>query len=112
MGILAAAGVKRLGWEKRISSYLHQDVCLHAVGQGALAIECRKQDWYMINIAHSLIHLPTLISCVAERAVMRKLEGGCSAPVACHAEIIEDMSEVNTGDWQGEGHKIRLSVIA
>ena len=48
--ILAAAGVKRLGWEKRISSYLHQDVCLHAVGQGALAIECRKQDWYMINV--------------------------------------------------------------
>ena len=48
--ILAAAGVKRLGWEKRISSYLHQEVCLHAVGQGALAIECRKQDWYMINV--------------------------------------------------------------
>ena len=48
--ILAAAGVKRLGWENRISSYLHQNVCLHAVGQGALAIECRKQDWYMINV--------------------------------------------------------------
>ena len=48
--ILAAAGVKRLGWENRISSYLHQKVCLHAVGQGALAIECRKQDWYMINV--------------------------------------------------------------
>ena len=48
--ILAAAGVKRLGWEKRISSYLSQEVCLHAVGQGALAIECRKQDWYMINV--------------------------------------------------------------
>ena len=52
--ILAAAGVKRLGWEKRISSYLHQEVCLHAVGQGALAIECRKQDWYMINVGYKL----------------------------------------------------------
>ena len=50
--ILAAAGVKRLGWENRISSYLHQKVCLHAVGQGALAIECRKQDWYMINVGY------------------------------------------------------------
>ena len=49
--ILAAAGVKRLGWEERISSYIHQDVCLHAVGQGALAIECRKQDWFMINVS-------------------------------------------------------------
>ena len=49
--ILAAAGVKRLGWEERISSYIHQDVCLHAVGQGALAVECRKQDWFMINVS-------------------------------------------------------------
>ena len=48
--ILAAAGVKRLGWEDRISSYLPQDVCLHAVGQGALGIECRKKDWSTLNV--------------------------------------------------------------
>ena len=48
--ILAAAGVKRMGWEDRISSYIPQEVCLHAVGQGALAIECRKRDWYIIQV--------------------------------------------------------------
>ena len=48
--ILAAAGVKRLGWEDRISSYLSQDTCLHAVGQGALGIECRKKDWPILNV--------------------------------------------------------------
>ena len=48
--ILAAAGVKRLGWEDRISSYISPDICLHAVGQGALGIECRKQDWYILNV--------------------------------------------------------------
>ena len=48
--ILAAAGVKRLGWEDRISSYLPQDVCLHAVGQGALGIECRKKDWSTLDV--------------------------------------------------------------
>jgi hydroxymethylbilane synthase len=53
--ILAAAGVKRLGWENRISSYLPQDICLHAVGQGALGIECRKQDWDILNVREILI---------------------------------------------------------
>merc|ERR1712150_137727 len=76
-----------------------QDVCLHAVGQGALGIECRKQDWSTLNIVHGLNHLPTLSCCVAERAVMRKLEGGCSVPVAAHAEVVEgninDVAERN-----------------
>ena len=52
--ILAAAGVKRLGWEDRISSYLPQEICLHAVGQGALGIECRKQDWQILNVREIL----------------------------------------------------------
>ena len=54
--ILAAAGVKRLGWDDRISSYLPQDVCLHAVGQGALGIECRKDDWSTLNVSMHLFN--------------------------------------------------------
>ena len=51
--ILAAAGVKRLGWEDRISSYIPSDICLHAVGQGALGIECRKEDWYILKVSQT-----------------------------------------------------------
>ena len=47
--ILAAAGIIRLGWKDRISSYLSDETCLHAVGQGALAIECRKNDWSVLE---------------------------------------------------------------
>ena len=48
--ILAAAGVIRMGWRDRISSYLADDICLHAVGQGALGIECRKGDWPILEV--------------------------------------------------------------
>ena len=61
--------------------------CLHAVGQGALAVECREGDAESLRAAAALAHRGTLLACVAERAFMRTLDGGCSAPVAAHAEV-------------------------
>ena len=57
------------------------------MGQGALAVECREDDAESLGAAAALAHRETLLACVAERAFMRTLDGGCSAPVAAHAEV-------------------------
>ncbi|KAI9295696.1 porphobilinogen deaminase [Neoconidiobolus thromboides FSU 785] len=79
--ILAVAGLKRLGWESRISQVLAPDLSLHAVGQGALGIECRMDDEHTLELLSKLDHRDTRLRCTAERAMMRKLEGGCSVPI-------------------------------
>jgi len=102
--ILAAAGVHRLGWSARISQYIEMKECMHAIGQGALGIECLQGDVEVLEILSKLNHVPTLVACTAERALMRKLEGGCSAPVAGHAEISEGQELVlKAGVWSLDG---------
>jgi len=66
---------------------LEPSICLHAVGQGALAVEVREGDERALRALAPLTHRNTALACAAERAVMRRLEGGCSAPVAAHASI-------------------------
>lgn len=80
--ILAAAALKRLGWEDRISEYLSTEHFLPAVGQGTLAIETRLDDSEVVNIVVPLNHLPTWQSITAERAFLSALGGGCRAPIA------------------------------
>ena len=77
--------------------------CLHAVGQGALAIEVRENDDYMQKIVQELHHRPTTMACIAERAFMKRLEGGCSAPVAAHAECIGSTLVLDGGVWSLDG---------
>ncbi|KAK7883164.1 hypothetical protein WMY93_029338 [Mugilogobius chulae] len=85
--ILAAAGLKRMGWENRISQRLTPDDCMYAVGQGALAVEVRARDTDILAMV-SVLHDPdTVLRCIAERAFLKQLEGGCSVPVAVHTEI-------------------------
>ncbi|OMJ29889.1 Porphobilinogen deaminase [Smittium culicis] len=79
--ILAAAGVKRLGFSNIISQYLDDTCMYYAVGQGALAIETRSDDEHTRNVVLKLAHTKTLLECVAERGLMRFLEGGCSIPI-------------------------------
>ncbi|KAF2468874.1 porphobilinogen deaminase [Lindgomyces ingoldianus] len=81
--ILAAAGLKRLGMEDRISQYLSSDNggMLHAVGQGALAIEIRKNDDAMKEMLNKIRCERTSRACSSERALLRALEGGCSVPI-------------------------------
>ncbi len=88
--ILAAAGIKRLNQEDRISQYLEPELMLPAVGQGALCVEVRKRnDKNIHTIMKELDHEPSRICVTGERAFLRKIEGSCHIPVACHAKIME-----------------------
>ncbi|KAM3616202.1 uncharacterized protein V6R79_014267 [Siganus canaliculatus] len=87
--ILAAAGLRRMGWENRISQILEPEDCMYAVGQGALAVEVRARDADILDMVSVLHDSDTVLRCIAERAFLRHLEGGCSVPVAVHTDIIE-----------------------
>ncbi len=85
--ILAAAGIKRLGLEHRITQYLDHSMMLPAVGQGALCIESRKDDPVVMPLVSALDDLPTRTVVIGERAFLNRLEGGCQVPVAAHGKI-------------------------
>lgn len=88
--ILAAAGLKRLGLNQRITEYLALDTMLPAVGQGALCIESRTNDGTIGPVVAALDHATTHTAVMAERAFLHRLEGGCQVPIAGHATIDED----------------------
>ena len=88
--ILAAAGLKRLGCEHRITAFLSFDEMLPQVGQGALAIETRKEDSETNNLVSILNDAETRACVEAERAFLRGLGGGCQFPIAAHARIEEN----------------------
>ncbi len=87
--ILAAAGLNRLDMSDRIHQILPADISLHAVGQGALGIECRIGDDDILALLKVLEHEPTAYRCYAERAFLRELEGGCQVPIGVNT-VIED----------------------
>lgn len=89
--ILAYAGLHRLGMGDRIHQSISPEVSLHAVGQGALGIECRAGDSDTLAVIKALEHLPTAQRCHAERAFLRELEGGCQVPIGVNTEIIGDI---------------------
>lgn len=88
--ILAAAGLQRLDMADRIHQLLPATISLHAVGQGALGIECRTDDQEVLGLLKVLEHLPTAQRCYAERAFLRDLEGGCQVPIGVNTEIVGD----------------------
>ena len=85
--ILAAAGLTRLGHEDRIKQIIPQDYCLPAVGQGALAIECRSDNFQVRQMLDFLNDTPTKQATDAERAFLGLLEGGCQVPIGVHAKV-------------------------
>ncbi|HLA51098.1 MAG TPA: hydroxymethylbilane synthase [Thermodesulfobacteriota bacterium] len=85
--ILAAAGVKRLGLSDRISEYLSPEVSLPAIGQGALGIETRVDDKEINKLVAFFDHLATSLAVRAERALLKRLEGGCQVPIAAYGEV-------------------------
>ena len=87
--ILAAAGVKRLGWADRITETLEPSVSLPAIGQGAVGIECRIDDEFINKLIAPLNHNETSVCVRAERACLKKLEGGCQVPIAAHARLVQ-----------------------
>lgn len=88
--ILAAAGLSRMGWSKDVvTEFLEPESCLPAVGQGALAIECRENDKELLNLLEKLTDKSTKLAVTAERTFLTKMEGGCQVPIAGFATVNE-----------------------
>ena len=95
--ILAAAGLGRLGLGDRIHELIDASISLHAVGQGALGIECRQGDAEVLAQIKLLEHLPTARRCLAERAFLRELEGGCQVPIGVNSSFAEADGDASNG---------------
>jgi hydroxymethylbilane synthase len=96
--VLASAGLRRMGWEDKISEYLVPEVCLPAVGQGALAIECRSGDSFMLELLAYISHPATASATAAERSFLHTLQGGCQVPIGAYASA--ELAPGETGRFQ------------
>ena len=87
--ILASAGLIRLGFAGRIAQ--HMDICdsLPAGGQGAVGIELRSDDSAVLSLLQVVHHEPTARRVIAERAMNKRLEGGCQVPIGCYADYVD-----------------------
>jgi len=85
--LVAAAGVRRLDLQTRITEYLPPDIMLPAVGQGALCVEIRKADSEVAQLVATLDHPVTRTIVTAERAFLTRLGGSCQVPMAAHAKL-------------------------
>ena len=88
--VLAAAGLRRMGWDAEVTEYLSLDVSLPAMRQGALAIEGRRDDEFVRALLSKLDDRTTHTAVTAERALLDRLQGGCQVPIAAHATIEQD----------------------
>jgi len=93
--VLAVAGLKRLKWEQYITQVLPEDICLPAVGQGALAIEIRTDDQAVLSVIDFLHHRPTALAVAAERAFLSELEGGCQVPIGVHSHLDDGVLHIS-----------------
>ncbi|GMQ87116.1 MAG: hydroxymethylbilane synthase [Gammaproteobacteria bacterium] len=85
--MLAAAGVKRMGWDARITEFLPPEQFLPAIGQGAIGIEIRTDDARLHELVAELNDAQTATRIAAERALNKALQGGCQVPIAGYSEI-------------------------
>lgn len=89
--ILAAAGLERVGrTEELVTEFLDPDICLPAVGQGALGIECRSDDEDLLQLLDKINHPDTARTVSAERSFLHTVEGGCQVPIGGYAVLQED----------------------
>ena len=102
--ILAAAGVKRLGLAERITEVLEPGISLPAIGQGAIGIECRIDDKFTNKLIEPLNHPETAVCVRAERAFLKKLEGGCQVPIAAYARLVRQGSGVRGQESESQHH--------
>ena len=109
--MLAAAGLHRLGRADAITDVLDVERCVPAVGQGALAVQARRDDKRTLGLLEAIHHTPTGICVAAERAFLEEVSGGCSAPAACHCWVDGDEIAV-LGVWARDetspAHRLQL----
>lgn len=96
--ILAHAGLVRMGWMKRVDQVIEPEELLYAVGQGALAVECRANDAFVLNLLSKLCDIKTQCRILVERSFLKTLGGGCSAPVAVNS-VLSENSAVKKGEY-------------
>ncbi|MBX2797424.1 MAG: hydroxymethylbilane synthase [Myxococcales bacterium] len=109
--LLAMAGLTRLGRAGDVSEALEPEQMIPAVGQGALAIQCRGGDARVIELLESIHHERTGLCVQAERAFLAAVSGGCSAPAACYAQFDDGMVHADgvwAADEDGEPKRMRL----
>lgn len=104
--IMSAAGLERLGLKYRINQYLgsKDGGFFHAVGQGALGLEIRKGDSKTLEFVNQLGDRKSTLACLAERSLLRTLEGGCSVPIGVETEWV--------GQPDGEMLRMRAIVVS
>jgi hydroxymethylbilane synthase len=95
--VLATAGLQRVGWTDKISERLDEDLMIPAVGQGALAIQCRASDTDLVEWLKRLEHEETRVTTDAERAFLQTLNGGCQIPIGAYATLEENRTLMLTG---------------
>ena len=110
--ILAAAGLIRLEMKQRISSYLTTEQSLPAMGQGAVGIECRIDDELTNQLIAPLAHKETTIRLTAERALNKRLEGGCQVPIGGFAELHGDQLSMRSFVGSPDGTKLVEGSVA
>ena len=110
--ILAAAGVKRMGWEDKISERIPFAVSLPAVGQGSVGIEIREDDEEIQRLVKTLEHRESSIAIKAERAMLRTLEGGCQIPIGALGKVDGNQLELEGVVASLDGKELlRTSVV-
>lgn len=93
--ILAAAGLRRMGWQDRITLCMDPDEFIPAIGQGALGIEIRSADDRIRRFLASLNHPQSAVAVSAERSLLKELEGGCQVPIGGHAKVTGSVIELS-----------------
>jgi len=109
--ILAVAGLKRLGWQDLITQVLPSNICLPAVGQGALAIEARTDDQEVRNILEFLNHQDSRYAVEAERSYLAEVEGGCQIPIGVYGYLDQGVLRLEAAILSIDGtQEIRRSI--
>lgn len=108
--ILAQAGLERMGWRERINQTLNCDDILYAVGQGALAVECRANDAAILAMLRRLCCIRTQCRILTERSFLKTLGGGCSAPVAVITNLTTRNNDGDGGDNNDDDDDYELNI--
>lgn len=110
--ILATAGLERMGLDDRIAERITADVCLPAIAQGAMGIECRESDVEVIKLIDSINHKQTAICVEAERAINVVLNGSCNTPIAGFSTIDAESIHIRALIGEPDGSLLLYSEVS
>ncbi len=105
--VMAAAGLIRMGLLGQAAEIFSLDQMLPAAGQGALAVQCRHDDYHLLSLLQEINHEPTEQAVSAERAVLHILEAGCSCPIGVYAEVSKSQMILRASLYESGGTAIK-----